>query len=514
MKTDSINGLKETAVRTRMSSIRGSTIIWLVFVMVAASILGTAVVKLNAGSSFSWVSKNINNTALYLAESGGRYALPIIQAELPAGPWTNTDALVAGGAFNVKNGSFTLTVDHSYAVNPNYVILTSTGTINSGTQFASTRKMVFLIPKTSGPSTIPGTQDPFNNLNNWLPVGGSGSVGTYDIDDTPPDGAASALELEGGGPTDVYVVPASAILRNILKSRWSMSNGLSYDAQVKIDTIATGSYASGLYFRMHPTAPNGSSFISFGVAFLNLKDYNDTRFNYINCNNQNLAGGGKCQSPYAKFTADTTYIVLFSNTNGNETGYQTIAYYPLPTSGASDMAPVAPWATILVRIMEVVPPSGSGCPTSGSPALANVIQVYYSTTNNLGGNNIPTDITRRGNPLGSVYWPSIAGGTADANDHYTLAKWDAAGAGTGPGFTGSYLLTSWDSVHDGSGTAICTTANSSRIAQYDILQSTPFPPEIALMSLGNTVQQHTWFTDFALGTAGLGGGGNPIVYYP
>jgi hypothetical protein len=503
----------------------GSAIAWLIFVMLAASVVGTSVVKLGNVSSYAWASKNINTTALYNGESGGRYVASLIQTDITNGNWVNTDKM-HGKTFNLDTGSFVVTIDKTGGGNPNYVLITIHGKMYAGTPSESDRTVVIKLPNSSAPGNLPGfPPDSFNPPAipnddqpdpNWMANSNPLVHGDYLIESAPTGGGA-ALEFghSGGSGSDLFVLPAAGNLNSALAALWALGNGLTYDEQVKILVDSNINYAAGMYFRRHPNQAGDGTNTSFGVSFIHLINYNDSNMDGYSCNPVS-----PCTQTSGTHILNTTstYLVFWKDTAGGSSGFRTIAYYQLPAS----MNTLPYWTTVLVRIKETTPPTG--CSIHNSDGKVNVIQVYYSTNATATGDANPTNTARIGNLRGSVNWPAIAGGTNSGNDYFTLVSWAGVGSaqtgGTGAGWSAStyQFINIEDAALYGANTGICTTENRSNNASYagqpESTPYTPFPPEVALAALGNNVQNKVWLDDFAVGTGGTGAGGSTVVYYP
>lgn len=402
-----------------------------------------------------------------------------------------------------------------------YLELHSTGTVGSGIM-ATSREVNYRGPIASISSNQGGGGGPTNvippdNFNgpgnpNWLPNSNDLVHGAAAIDSSNQvPGGGSALGITHKSGSNHFVMPASSLISDALKLRWSLSNGLSYDAQVKIAAhINNISYAGGMYFRRHPTGGNNTS---FGLSIVYLKDYNDantdvyadTLLSSTSADNDTNSCYNKKNSTYCILATSTPYLVLWKDTGAGPSSFKTIAYYQLPANYPVD-SPY--WPTLMVRIKEK--PSGSSyCTGTFATSRVNEIQVYYSTNASGSGDSTAINTTILGNRRGAVNWPPDTGGTNSSNDFFRLVGWHTdytPSTGTGPGWTsGSYQFGN----PDGTNTVICTTDNLTNIAAYGTSggPATPFPPEVALAALGNNIQQHMWFDDFAIGSGPVAGGG-------
>lgn len=88
---------------------QGSLLIGLIITMVVVAIAGTAVYTLTSNSTLTELYKNDNLKAYYLAESGARYAAPLVRSDLDNGVSTNITAL-NNKTFTLAPGQFTIAI--------------------------------------------------------------------------------------------------------------------------------------------------------------------------------------------------------------------------------------------------------------------------------------------------------------------------------------------------------------------------------------------------------------------
>jgi hypothetical protein len=84
----------------------GAVMIMIIISMVMASIVGVAMVELTTTATYGQLSTNHQDRAYYLAESGGRYALPLVVDDVVNGVTTNID-LLHNITYTLDNGSIT-----------------------------------------------------------------------------------------------------------------------------------------------------------------------------------------------------------------------------------------------------------------------------------------------------------------------------------------------------------------------------------------------------------------------
>jgi hypothetical protein len=126
-----------------MGNDRGSVLIGIVIVMVIVGAMGGALLTMNSTSSVSQFGSMDGFRAFYLAESGGQYAIPVINKNIDDPP--ALIGLLDGHTFTFSNGDrFQLAL--SYA-EPVYTLL-STGILDQGTrELNATRQITYRITK-------------------------------------------------------------------------------------------------------------------------------------------------------------------------------------------------------------------------------------------------------------------------------------------------------------------------------------------------------------------------------
>ncbi|MDH3393187.1 MAG: hypothetical protein OEL66_04220 [Desulfobulbaceae bacterium] len=233
---------------------RGSILIGVIVTMVVVATLGTAMVTLTTTSTYTHVGAFDAAKAYYLAEAGGRYAIPIIRQEAlnggdPFDPATGTIARLNGKTFTMTDGDmFRLVL--SYAA-PTYT-LESFGLLRQGANaFEASRKVTFVI----NASVAPGVAIAFDNTSdlrdNLGAVAGAAKAtgGKLKID---KDNTELGLKWDG-----------SASLPN-LADMWSSNDGLlGYSLQIKA-ALNPGikAYVGGISFRLDSATDS-----SYGFSF-------------------------------------------------------------------------------------------------------------------------------------------------------------------------------------------------------------------------------------------------------
>jgi hypothetical protein len=119
---------------------RGALLIGLIITITIIALAGAAIVSLTTISTFGEIFANLHSRAYYLAESGGRYAIPKIKSD-PAQAEIDLD----GRTFTFDNGErFILSVDNT---TPGITILESEGVSQAGDWLEARAKIKYSIPK-------------------------------------------------------------------------------------------------------------------------------------------------------------------------------------------------------------------------------------------------------------------------------------------------------------------------------------------------------------------------------
>jgi len=119
---------------------RGALLIGLIITITIIALAGAAIISLTTISTFGEIFANLHSRAYYLAESGGRYAIPMINAN-PAQAGTDLN----GRTFTFDNGDrFILSVD---STTPDITFLESEGVSMAGDWLEVRAKVNYRIPK-------------------------------------------------------------------------------------------------------------------------------------------------------------------------------------------------------------------------------------------------------------------------------------------------------------------------------------------------------------------------------
>ncbi len=235
----------------------GSILIWVIFMIIAIGIAGVSMLHLTTTSTYSELFAHNHSRAYYIAESGGRYAIPQILSD-PKTAKTNLD----GKTLLLSDGDkFKFAIDNS---NSQYTILQSTGIVNEGSWFQGNRVLTYKIFK----PFIDPFNDPESFSKNWNVYSGKADIAASDA-----IGGVTALRVQKQTIKGIKYDPLLAIKwfgnNNFpdLASTRSENNGLlSYELQVKIGLASEGSkgdhWMLGLSFRLDTVTDS-----SYGISF-------------------------------------------------------------------------------------------------------------------------------------------------------------------------------------------------------------------------------------------------------
>lgn len=323
---------------------RGSVLIGIVIVMVIIAAMGGVLMSMNATSSVNQFGSMDGFRAFYLAESGGQYAIPIINKNID-----DPDTLLPlldGHTFTFNNGDrFQLAL--SYA-DPVYTLL-STGILDQGNrELNATRQITYRITKEGGPQM----DFPFDDdkeakkefKENWEFDGKKGKLKDKkkELDGTP------AVELKGD---ETYMrlnwTNPDATLPDLAKIWADNDELLSYDLQVKVKIMEdlkknkkkgeNAEFLVGLTFRDTGTE-------MYGLSFLKIYD----------CSDKDSLPAEFCSWG---LSTDTLYVVLWKNVGGS---YSLIGSHEIADGSVQSGDLLTDWASLVVHLQEEYILDGSG----------------------------------------------------------------------------------------------------------------------------------------------------------
>jgi len=307
----------------------GSVLIAIISTMVIIAGLGVSLLNMTTSTTTGQLGAMDTFRAYYLAESGGRYALPIIQADLNS-PATLI-AQLDGTTYTFANGdSFQLSLSYTA---PDYTLV-SIGTLAQGTQVLSAIRTVNYTITNPGPGGGGQTDIPFDTpadlTDNFT---WQGPAPAYMVDDPFYTDGSPALYLQDERTYLKLDWDGNPGLPNLLNIWATNGNLLSYDLQVKIKVINpwlfNPEFLVGLSFR-----EDGNR--TYGISFLK-RDTCWTTFPNAFCND--IPGA-----------STNLYVVLWLR-NGNN--YSVIDYHLVDAADniltGNDLTD---WSTLVVRVEE------------------------------------------------------------------------------------------------------------------------------------------------------------------
>ena len=238
---------------------RGVILIWLIFILVAAGILGSSMVYLTTSSTYDELLANNQARTYYLAESGARYAI----SQFTQDPDIDTTTL--DGIYSLSNGNdqFTLSVSPDDPADPVFLRIESKGTISGESWFEGNRMVTYKLIKPINES--------FGDITNWNITTDFGDI--YDEEKCDGEDCLRVKDLDSN---DQIHMPLNWENLDIDLAEVRMLSGdfLSYELQVKmlIDIDGAGVsrakyYMMGLSFRLDTANEN-----SYGISFFKSRD--------------------------------------------------------------------------------------------------------------------------------------------------------------------------------------------------------------------------------------------------
>ena len=162
--------------RMLYSNQNGAILIWLIITMVVVSIIGSSMVYLTTSSTFGVLFANYQMRAYYAAEAGGRYAIPLVSADVQTSTTTNMELLDKKEYTLNDNGKFLLEIDDN---SPTYILIHSTGIINAGGFSESLVKITYHLNITQSPFQQAAYGSGVTLDNNAVTDSYDSSVGAY-----------------------------------------------------------------------------------------------------------------------------------------------------------------------------------------------------------------------------------------------------------------------------------------------------------------------------------------------
>ncbi len=233
---------------------RGSILIGLIMTMVVMATLGLGMLYMTSTSTFNSLFFSSNSESFYAAESGGRYAIAVINANCATGTCSAAQAALTGKTFDLGNDSrfqisnWQLTTDE---YNTATIAFSSTGTVGSGFLHANRQVDYIVQPANQGGYTLPvrNLEPNMENFNTSTPWAGtfSNAGGVMTVVATEPESSSG----NNRGTPNEYRAYSEYTKLNYSSYYIAQGGSLGYDAQVKVRST-TDYFMTGLAFRTHP----------------------------------------------------------------------------------------------------------------------------------------------------------------------------------------------------------------------------------------------------------------------
>lgn len=233
---------------------RGSILIGLIMTMVVMATLGLGMLYMTSTSTFNSLFFSSNSESFYAAESGGRYAVSVINANCATGTCSAAQAALTGKTFDLGNDSrfqisnWQLTTDE---YNTATIAFSSTGTVGSGFLHANRQVDYIVQPANQGGYTLPvrNLEPNMENFNTSTPWAGtfSNAGGVMTVVATEPESSTG----NNRGTSNEYRAYSEYTKLNYSSYYIAQGGSLGYDAQVKVRST-TDYFMTGLAFRTHP----------------------------------------------------------------------------------------------------------------------------------------------------------------------------------------------------------------------------------------------------------------------
>lgn len=125
----------------------GGVLLWLIFMLLLAAALCTGLLYLSDSSNIAKSNAYYKEKAYYLAQSGGMYAVSLVNEDLNNGNTTNITAIKSTKTYNLNTSEqFSLEIDDSGS---DTVLIKSTGIANPGTSIECRVQLTFQVEKSS-----------------------------------------------------------------------------------------------------------------------------------------------------------------------------------------------------------------------------------------------------------------------------------------------------------------------------------------------------------------------------
>jgi hypothetical protein len=280
---------------------KGAILIGLIITMVIMSISAAATYKLTSGSTLTELFKNNNLSAYYLAESGARYAAPLVMSDLngATGTTVNIDAL-HGNEFTLSPGKFKIEIFDN-TPNPTSLLIKSTGKINEGTWFETKRTLVYKLTKSIVGWDMNAASGSTASDLGWNLDSGQNSR----IANNQQSGNTNALYIQVDNATRIGLLTPGQ--ESGIPNYLGQLENANYAIQAKVNVSPQGSnglfYMMGLNFRLKGATTSSDT---YGVSFFRKRSYKSGN----SCGNNPIyinSGGPGTPISGITYQADTNY---------------------------------------------------------------------------------------------------------------------------------------------------------------------------------------------------------------
>lgn len=309
---------------------------WLIFVILFTAALITGGLKLFYTANLSETTAHFRQQAYYLAESGGRYAVPLVTDDLINGVTTGIDALNGKTFTLVPGGQFHLTVD---TADPDRALIHARGTANPGSNLEARVSLTFQLDITrssgfggavfsdgemkfdnnSGTDSYDSSKGQYGAGN----IGSNGDVATNSgaIDSGNNVRINGQISTSSGRSLDPVVLPACGepctdlgdyeVRRNRTRVITAGASGDFKADDVKLDNNATLEISGDvvLIVRGDFETSNNSSVVILSGSSLRLYVDGDIKFD----NNSRINRGGLPENMTIYATANSGKVELSNN---------------------------------------------------------------------------------------------------------------------------------------------------------------------------------------------------------
>lgn len=374
-------------MKRKPSSEAGAALVIVVLSLVAAGLVGTAILAMATSSRYERVQYGIANRAYYLAESGASYVRARAQLDPayppPGGHPPVTNALANGDQFVVSACRTNITVTTvengvTSTVSALHILAHSVGIANPGSAMEARRQVYFdmlksgldLTPFQTNLTFFTGNPDKPDVNTGMLNIEGFSKL---EVKDTGPSQGISLApkvdKVDGEGHVSFDWSGKPSLASLLLAAYEDQNQLLSYDVQIKMGyfpNVPSTHYMMGLSFRLHEDSGR-----TYGLSFFH-SETNDSP--------EDLATDAPwvldLDAAFSALRGTNTHLVLWSRDAAGST-LRLINHRRLPESFLyleSGTWELAYYSTLLLQLDEVY------ADASGTNR-ENRMTVYLAATN-------------------------------------------------------------------------------------------------------------------------------------